>query len=309
MSNVYSYHLFRAAQEKFGRKPKDLRDHESDAADAVARKTLFVENKILNSEESQSVSVNLSDVHDAREAIIDRYDNYCDFLDDLHDSGIDDAVLFLSIERQLTVEKTIEKVVSNIEEPSEEKIADLYRQRKGEFVRPEQRAISHILITVNPEFPENRPAEAQKRIKDLYTRLQKEPESFGRLAELHSECPSALNSGHLGVVISDQLMKPLAEKVFALRLGEISPPVKSEAGFHITRCDQIIPSRLVSLKEARAKIAEAINEVQRQKTKREWIKAICAPTASQGRHAATAVNSKWELISAAAQKRGQVCAT
>ena len=308
-SDVYRYHLFKAAQQKFGRKPKDLHAAESDAADAVARKTLFVEDKILASQEAQTVSVTPADVQDARQAMIASYDNFADFLDDLRDSGLDDALLSLSIERQLIVEKTIEKVTSNIEEPSEAQIADLYRQRKAEFIRPEQRAISHILITVNPEFPENTLAEALKRIGDLYDRLKQETESFAQLAELHSECPSALDSGNLGVVGRGQLMKPLEDAAFALRQGEIGAPVKSEIGFHIIRCDRIVASQAVSLQEAREKIAEALSEVQRQKVKRQWIRAICAPAASQGVAAAAPVNSNWEPGSPATQKRGQVCTT
>ena len=308
-SDVYRYHLFKAAQQKFDRKPKDLNVSESDAADAVARKTLFVEDKILASQEAQTVSVAPADVQDARQAMIASYDNFADFLDDLRDSGLDDALLSLSIERQLIVEKTIEKVTSNIEEPGEAQIADLYRQRKNEFIRPEQRAISHILITVNPEFPENKPAEALKRAGELYDRLREEPESFGQLAELHSECPSALDGGNLGVVGLGQLMKPLEDAVFALRQGEITAPIKTEIGFHIVRCDRIVAPQLVPLKEARDRIAEALREGQRQKVKRQWIRAICAPAASQDVATAAPVNSKWEPVSPTAQKRGQVCAT
>lgn len=308
IGNVYSYHLFRAAQQKFGRKPKDLSAHESAAADAVARKTLFVENKILTSPEAQAVSVDPADVHDARKAMIARYDSYCAFLGDLRESGIDDAVLFLSIERQLKVDKTIAKAVAHVEEPSETEIADLYRRRQDEFIRPEQRAISHILITVNPQFPENSPAAALKRIEELHARLRREPQSFALLAALHSECPSALQSGNLGVFGADQLMKPLADAAFALRQGEIGTPVETEVGFHIARCDRIVPARSVPLKEARAKIAAAIGETKRQKAKRQWIKALCAPAAGRGPAAFASVNSKCEKISPAAQKRRQVCA-
>ena len=303
MSNVYAYHLFKAAQQKFGRKPRDLRGSESDAASAVARKTLFVEDRILASQVSETVSVALAEVHDARRAIIASYDSYCDFLDDLHQSGLDDRVLFLALHRQLSVEKTIAKVTADIEQPSEAQISDFYRRRKHEFVRPELRAVSHILITINPQFPENSPAEARKRIKELYARLQAKPESFALLAELHSECPSALQSGNLGVVGRGQMMKPLEEAVFALRQGGISAPVETEAGFHIARCDQITPSRLVSLQEARAKISTVLSEAKRQQAKRQWIKTICAPAA------ATPVHSKGKQISAAAQKRRQVWAT
>lgn len=282
-TDIYAYHLFKAAQDKFGRKPADLRDFEAETAADVARRTLFVEDRVLNSQEAKSVDVAASDISAARDSIISRYDSFCDFLADLDASGLDDVILQEAIERQLAVEKTTDLVASKVKAASKQEIADFYERRREEFVRPEQRAVSHILITINPEFPENEPAEAHRRIKELHARLREDPKSFGLLAQLHSECPSALRAGDLGIVTPGQLMKPLELAAFALKLGQISAPIETEAGYHIARCDQIIASRTVTLKEARAKIAEAIIEGRRQQAKRKWIKAICASSDTKAR--------------------------
>ncbi len=282
-TDIYAYHLFKAAQDKYGRKPADLRDSEAETAGDVARRTLFVEDRILNSQEAKSVKVDAADITAARESIISRYDSFCDFLADLAASGLDDAILLEAIERQLAVEKTTDLVASTVKAPTKQEIADFYERRREEFIRPEQRAVSHILITINPEFPENEPAEAHRRIKELHARLREDPMSFGLLAQLHSECPSALRAGDLGVVTPGQLMEPLERAAFALKLGQISAPIQTEAGYHIARCDQIITSRTVPLKEARTKIAEAITEGRRQQAKRNWIKSICAPSDTKTR--------------------------
>lgn len=304
--NLYAYHFFKAAQDKYGRKPDDLRDFETDAAEDIARRTLFVEDRILNSQEAQSAKVRGSDISEARHAIISRYDSFCDFLADLDESGLDDAILLEAIERQLRVEKTIELVAATVNEASDEEIADFYERRRQEFVRPEQRVLSHILITINPEYPENTEAEARRRIDDLHARLKEDPKSFGQLAQLHSECPSALRSGDLGVVTPGQLMQPLEDTAFALKLGEISAPVETEAGYHIAKCDQIIAPRTVSLDDAREKIAEAITEGKRQKAQRKWIKDICAAPATAANQS---LGAKRTSVSSRISEREQACAS
>ncbi|HFB2047852.1 MAG: nitrogen fixation protein NifM [Hyphomicrobiaceae bacterium] len=278
MSNIYAYHLLRVAQEKFSRKPIELTAEEIKVAREIARRTLFVEDRILASEEARDISVSSDDVDEARQAMVKVYDNHSCFLEELRESDLDETTLLVALDRQLKVDKAIEKVVVNIKEPNEIEIANFYKQRKDNFYRPEQRAVSQILITINPEFSENTPSVARKRIEDIHVQLKMKPKSFSRLAELHSECPSALQNGSLGVFSRGKMMKSLEDVVFELSIGNISAPVETEVGFHIVKCDNIIPKHLVSLKEARADIAAAILEARCQTAKRNWIKLVCSPT-------------------------------
>lgn len=53
--------------------------------------------------------------------------------------------------------------------------------------------MSQILITVNDEYAENTRENALKRIHDIYSKARSK--SFAKLAQRHSECPSAMNQG------------------------------------------------------------------------------------------------------------------
>jgi peptidyl-prolyl cis-trans isomerase C len=274
--NVYPYHVFKAAIQKFGRKPADLTPEERAEIGKIADKTVFVESRILNSREAKSVRVPHTAVAKARGSMIDQYGSFCAFLSDLTANGLDDAILYLSIERQLSVDEVFAAVAEKDFPITEEEIVSFYNRRKEAFSHPERRAISHILITINPDYPENTRTQARKRIVQLKSRLDSGADSFGLLAQLHSECPTALRGGDLGMVTRDQLMKPLADVAFSLAHGEVSDPVETEAGFHVAKCNQIVEPRLVTLQEVRPAIIRALDEAKRAQAKRQWIKRQCA---------------------------------
>jgi peptidyl-prolyl cis-trans isomerase C len=60
-------------------------------------------------------------------------------------------------------------------------------------------------------------------------------ESFEKLAQDFSFCPSGKEGGNLGE-FSKGMMVPAFEKVaFALAVGEVSSPVRTQFGFHIIK--------------------------------------------------------------------------
>ena len=74
----------------------------------------------------------------------------------------------------------------------------------------------------------------------LYQRLNK-GEDFASLAETYSDDPgSAKNGGSLGEFGRGQMVPEFEKAAFALKVGEISKPVRSDFGWHIIRCDSII---------------------------------------------------------------------
>lgn len=58
---------------------------------------------------------------------------------------------------------------------------------------------------------------------------------FGDIARTVSECPYAAKNGDLGEVKKGQLMKPLEDAAFALRVDEISPVIQTRHGFHLLK--------------------------------------------------------------------------
>jgi parvulin-like peptidyl-prolyl isomerase len=110
------------------------------------------------------------------------------------------------------------------EEVSDAKVKDYYNAHKAEFRSVKA---SHILVATEDE------AKAVKK------RLKKDRD-FAAVAKEVSTDPSAKqNGGDLGFFTKDQMVKPFADKAFAMKVNEISDPVKSEFGYHIIKVHEI----------------------------------------------------------------------
>lgn len=81
---------------------------------------------------------------------------------------------------------------------------------------------SHILV--------DHEHEAQDLLKKI-----KEGKSFEELAKQFSKCPSGKEGGDLGNFGKGQMVKPFETAAFALKVGEVSGPVKTQFGYHLIK--------------------------------------------------------------------------
>lgn len=106
--------------------------------------------------------------------------------------------------------------------------------------------VAHILLRGDS-------AEVRDRLLDLRGELEGGA-AFSELAQRHSQDPQASeNKGRLGFISRGQFFKSFEDAAFALKVGELSQPVKTKFGYHLIKiygerskskvdCDEIAPA-------------------------------------------------------------------
>ncbi|MCB1744258.1 MAG: SurA N-terminal domain-containing protein [Gammaproteobacteria bacterium] len=140
---------------------------------------------------------------------------------------------------------------------TDEGLRELYQRNlnAGMYATPEQRAARHILITLADDAEPAEVEKALEKIKALRDRIVDGGESFESVAKSESEDPgSAPNGGDLGL-FGRGVMDPAFETAaFALKLDEVSEPVRSRFGWHLIQVTEIQPGSVRSFEQTRAEI-------------------------------------------------------
>jgi len=123
---------------------------------------------------------------------------------------------------------------------SKSDVEQYYKENIDRFRSNEERKSSHILISFDDEVIDDA---ALEQIENLQERI-KAGESFESLAqEFSDDGGSAANGGDLGWAEPGLFVPEFDQVLFALEIGEISDPVKTQFGYHIIRLDDLKEGR------------------------------------------------------------------
>jgi peptidyl-prolyl cis-trans isomerase D len=119
------------------------------------------------------------------------------------------------------------------------------------FTQPEQRRVSHILLTVsNPKED----AAARPKAEDILKRAQA-GEDFAKLAKEFSQDPgSAQQGGDLGFTERKAWVAPFADAAYGMKVDEIKGPVKTQFGYHILKLTGIQPATVKTFEQSKAEL-------------------------------------------------------
>lgn len=177
------------------------------------------------------------------------------------DAPIDDAAIkdyydkngdrFMSAEYVALeyAELRLEQLAAQVE-PTEADLQQLYDENRAMYVREESRRARHIVISVNEGDDD---AAALKRAQTVVAEARA-GKDFAALAKQYSDDPTKEQGGDLGFVTQSQFEGPIGDALFAMKVGDVSDPVKSQYGYHILKLEEIQPTEERPFAEVRAEL-------------------------------------------------------
>jgi peptidyl-prolyl cis-trans isomerase D len=139
----------------------------------------------------------------------------------------------------------------------EEDILKYFDQHKDEYLVPEKRRASHILVKVGEGDSEETVTDKRKKAEGLLKQARA-GEDFASLARKNSEDKgSGIRGGDLGFFGRGQMVKPFEDSVFGMQEGDMTL-IRSEFGFHVIKLGKINPLMVRTVDEVRDSIIATI---------------------------------------------------
>ncbi len=153
-----------------------------------------------------------------------------------------------------------------VSEPDEDACRRYFESNRERFGTPVTAEVRHILLAAAPDDVGAR-AQAEDRANELIAQLTDEPGRFAELAAAESQCPSASDGGHLGMIGRNQTVPEFEDVVLRLEPGLATRPVESRYGFHVVEVLSREGGEPLPYESVRHLIADYIRE-------RAWRRAV-----------------------------------
>jgi peptidyl-prolyl cis-trans isomerase SurA len=146
----------------------------------------------------------------------------------------------------------------------------LDRRGAEEGAPVQQTRARHILIRTNEVVSE---ADARRRLADLRQRIVTGGADFGELARLNSADGSATRGGELGWLLPGDTVPDFERAMDALKVGDISQPVKTPFGWHLIQVEERRAAGLTP-ERRRMQARQAIKERKSEEAYQDWLRQL-----------------------------------
>ena len=151
------------------------------------------------------------------------------------------------------IELSLSEIAKDIK-VNDDELFNFYEDEKERFTTEEERQAQHILV------------ESKQQAEQITTQLNSGAD-FAKLAETHSlDTGSKDAGGDLGFFTLGVMMSEFEDKVFSMKVGEVSSPVKTEFGYHVIKLNNIQTGTVKPFDEIRVELAELYTQRAAQKS-------------------------------------------
>lgn len=268
------YQIIKLAWSQYQSTPESLTAQQFIKLEQQAKAAQKIIRLVLTTEEANNEQVKAQEVQFLIDQLHQQFDDQESYALSLKQQGLTELSLQEAIYQDLICEKTLETQSINYPKVTEEEAMLYYQKNRSRFIKPERRKASHILITINDQFAENKRQHARAKIEKLKHRLQHHIKDFENLALQHSECPTSLNKGLIGEVTQGQLYPQLDAVLFTMPVKSISSVIETEIGFHLLLCHEIYVEDEMEMQDALKAISAQLNLHRQKKYQKKWLNSL-----------------------------------
>lgn len=154
-----------------------------------------------------------------------------------------------------------EKYMAQVQIPDEEAKRE-YERSPAKYNQAAKVRARHILIRAEQGGDSAKDAKALAKIKALRDQIAK-GQDFAAVAKANSEDPGTKeNGGDLGFFARNTMVPEFDRAAFALKVGEVSEPVRTQFGYHLIKVEQKTEQKQQTFEEAKA---DVVNFLKRDK--------------------------------------------
>ncbi len=157
---------------------------------------------------------------------------------------------------------------SNCDPVTEEEARKYYDSRPDLFSTEPLVTASHILKKASSEAEFE---QAEKEVAILRARIE-EGEDFVELVRKESD--DSQNDGHLGEFGRGRMVPPFEKAAFALKVGELSQPVRTQFGWHLIQLHERSEPVFTPFEEVREQVIEYLQERRKDKVFEEFLDGL-----------------------------------
>ena len=159
--------------------------------------------------------------------------------------------------------------------PSEDEIKQFYETNKAQLLAPAQFQLAQIFLPATEGTDKAKAEEAKRKIGELSAKMDKSGADFAKLAKENSaHRESADKGGELGWVSEEQMVPEIRRAVAGMNRGEVSPPIKSAAGWHLIKLLDKKPAATRPLADIRPNLIVAMRNRKAQDMERAYLEAL-----------------------------------
>ncbi|MFW5694892.1 MAG: peptidylprolyl isomerase [Alkalispirochaeta sp.] len=187
----------------------------------------------------------------------------------LEQQGFTEDEFEVELRRQMVIEQLIRAQVYDQLEVSDEEMREFYDNNPQYFQQDDQVAARHIIFTTEGVEEDERAA-LQEELEEIRQEIV-DGADFAEMAREHSQGPTASNGGDLGAFGRGQMVPEFENAAFDLEVGEISPVIETQFGYHIVQVTERIPAQAQSYEESQERIRQFLTEEQRNSGAQEYV--------------------------------------